>query len=347
MKRARDSAAIRMDALRLAAKKAAEGCDGCARSYFELAEQHGATQGEIEAVLSGLSTTSISRRLLLKLAAAGAASVALVGRSGEAQKAFAYSTYWGTDSNTQSCCGIAQNFYVGRLGYGTTVSSAYFNVSAATAAGPNQTYGYWGLEGPGLAPSGTTPYNWGKQQASAAANAWLNGPNYYYLEGITLFADVETGFGGWTNGNYGPNQQVLQGFLDGIATNNSLILTLGLYCSPSTWSSFFGTSYKPTRSYVLWVPGCQTCNGCGSCTISCAPCSTNCSTTKTQVQTALGTGPANVVLGGSKMVLWQYWISPPTGTSCLDCGDWDVAIQDPSAGFTPATSSTTYYATGC
>ena len=47
--RPRDSASIRVDALRMATKKISEGCTGCGESYIELARQHGATAAELAA----------------------------------------------------------------------------------------------------------------------------------------------------------------------------------------------------------------------------------------------------------------------------------------------------------
>lgn len=75
MTRARDSKKIRRDALRMARTKLQEGCEGCAAGYLALARQHGATDGEVEQVLS--QSGELSRReLLTKVAALSSALVA-------------------------------------------------------------------------------------------------------------------------------------------------------------------------------------------------------------------------------------------------------------------------------
>lgn len=74
MTRARDSKKIRHDALRMAHTKLREGCEGCVAGYLALARQHGATDEEVESVLS--RTGDLSRReLLIKAVAASCALV--------------------------------------------------------------------------------------------------------------------------------------------------------------------------------------------------------------------------------------------------------------------------------
>lgn len=331
MPRQRDPVHIRQDAIKMAIRRAQAGCPSCAQKYFELAQQHGATEEEINSAVNNATEsqeTRMSRRDILKLAAATAVGAALATDAFLSQNAEAYSSYWGTDSNSQSCCGIPQNFYIGRFGYGTTSSTYYFNVNAAKAAGLYGTYEYWGVVGPTAGPGNITAYQWGYNQGSTAASQWVNNPNAGYVGGSTVFGDVEPGFGGWGSNQFN-NQQVLQGFLDAIVLSNNYGLTPGVYISPGNWRSFFGTSFITSQRFVFWLAGCYTCY------ISCSPCNTNCNTTLTEVQSLLST-TANIILGRSQMVLWQYWIS-----NC-SCGDFNVAIQNPVNGFTPIASSTTY-----
>ncbi len=333
----RDSAQIRQDAIRMAIQKAQAGCPTCAQRYFVLAKQHGATEEEISAAINSAAEPTghgMSRREVLKLAVAATAGLALGTSTLIPQHAEAYSTYWGTDSNTQSCCGIPQNFYIGRFGYGTTSSTAFFNTSAANAAGTASTYEYWGIEGPGNTPPGQTPYQWGYNQGSTAASQWYNNPNAGYVYGLTIFGDVESGFGGWGSNQYN-NQQVVEGFTDGVVLSNNYLFYAGIYITPSDWKTFFGTSFITSQHFVLFLADCCACG------ISCAPCNLNCNTTLTQVQNLLPT-TTNNIFGRSKMVLWQYWLDPPCG-----CGDFDVAIQNPANGFSPITSSTTYHSSCC
>ncbi len=84
MQRQRTAAEIRADAIKMAIKKGTEGCESCARSYFHLAQQHGATEEEIERAIAAADTGAmgISRRDLLKLAALGAARIVAVSAVG-------------------------------------------------------------------------------------------------------------------------------------------------------------------------------------------------------------------------------------------------------------------------
>ncbi len=48
MKKLREADKIRESSLAVGSKKLAEGCDGCADGYFELARRHGATEEDIQ-----------------------------------------------------------------------------------------------------------------------------------------------------------------------------------------------------------------------------------------------------------------------------------------------------------
>lgn len=331
----RDAALIREDAIKMAMKKASAGCIPCAKSYLELAKQHDATIEEFCFAINNSSMPiekGISRRNLLRLAI-GVAAGLTAGTIGLLPgKALADGSYWGTDTNTISCCGLSQNFYIGRLGYGTNTGDTQdFNTAAANAAGYNSTYVYWDVEGPDASP-GPDPYSWGLQQGQTAGAEWNNNPNANYVGGTTIFGDIEQGNPGW-GGDQSRNQEVLQGFLDGVQNNSTgTSLTPGLYITPSNWQAFFGRGYAPNQNFALWIAGCQTC------AVSCRPCD-SCTETPAQVQNLLPTISQNY-LGGSGVVIWQYWIG-----GC-GCGDFDVAVQDPSQGFTPV-SGPAYQCSGC
>jgi AhpD family alkylhydroperoxidase len=338
MLRPRHSLQVRADALKMAVRKAKTGCHPCVQGYFELAQKHGATEEEIARALAAahaVSKQGISRRRLLQLSAALAAGATFAAGDFLAQRADASTYFWGTDSNSASMLEIPQNFYIGRFGYGTTGSAYFFNTGAAQVAGKNSTYMYWGLEGPELAPPGISFYSWGREQASAALNQRYNNPNAAFVGGYTIFGDIEAGFGGWTVGSsaYSSNQEVVQGFLDGIAAahTSSAPFYPGIYISPLDWRNYVGTYFRPARSFVLWITGCYSCNRS-----ICAPCDDTCWTTLTTVESLLPT-VTSTILGGSHAVLWQYWLDPP-----CDCGDFNVAIQDPASGFRPVSSPTTY-----
>ena len=101
---------IRLDAMKMGIKKAKNGCAECAEKYFELAQQHGATEQEIQHALEqalGVGKPGLNRRTLIKYAVAGAgglavASTALVTleRHNASSAAAATSYYYGIDSNT-------------------------------------------------------------------------------------------------------------------------------------------------------------------------------------------------------------------------------------------------------
>lgn len=260
MLRPRDSAHIRTAALEMAIRKAKTGCYACAQRYFELAKKHGAAEEEISRAIDAAVESGeqgVSRRHLLKIAAAVVAGVTLGSSELLPKRAEAYRYHWGTDSNSATCCGIPQHFYIGRFGFGTWGSAYFFNTAAAQAAGKSNTYMYWGLEGPGLTPYGLTTYSWGWQQASAALNQWSNNPNAAFIGGYTIFADIESGFGGWTAGNYEhyANQQVVEGFLDRIAKAYTTTTPFhpGIYIAPLDWSDYFGTDFRPSTPFVLWI----------------------------------------------------------------------------------------------
>jgi AhpD family alkylhydroperoxidase len=338
MSRPRNAEQIRTGALKTAIRKAKMGCHSCAQGYFELARKHGATEEEISRTITTAVDSSepgINRRRLLQLAAALVAGATLDVHELLPHRAETSSYYWGTDSTTASMMGIPQNFYIGRFGYGTSGSTYFFNTRAARMAGKSGTYMYWGLEGPESAPSDITPYRWGKQQASAALDQRYHNPNAVYVGGYTIFADIEVGFGGWSarHSAHPANRQVVRGFLDGIAAASTRATPFhpGIYVNPDEWRSYVGKDFRPDKSFVLWITGCYACNSS-----ICAPCDETCMTTLTTVEKLLPR-VSSTILGGSKAVLWQYWLDPP-----CDCGDFDVAIQNPTSGFTPVRSQATY-----
>jgi hypothetical protein len=331
MQRQRDPQLIRVDAIKMGIKKAQQGCIECATKYFKLAKQLGATPAAIcqtidESYFQADEKTSTRRDLLKLAAAAGITGVSVIEFAEQAQQALAKQTlprptWWGTDSNTQSGYGIPQNFYIGRMGYGTQPKGDgyFFNINAARAASYYRTYGYWVLMGPSSKPDNLSAFSWGQQQAFCAFNARHTGPHAANIGGLTIFADIEPGCGGWQNGNYKPNQDVLEGFLqESFALTQSKIWP-GVYVSPRIWTSFFGQNFRPSLDFVLWLTGFQTCVAS-----ICPPCNTKCNTL-IGVRAHLASGVANVIVGGQKPVVWQYWIS-----SC-GCGDYNVMLQDATA----------------
>ncbi|HEY4387490.1 MAG TPA: hypothetical protein VGN34_23795 [Ktedonobacteraceae bacterium] len=341
MLRQRSSEQIRVDAMKVALRKAISGCFSCVDSYLALAEEHGATAVELQQIRDSIYQETgrrVRRRKLVKMLATGglvAAGGALALETTSLLSSHAaLSVQWGTDSGSQTCCNMSQHFYIGRLGYGGQPlgDAYYFNLNAARAAGQDHTFGYWGIVGPNACPAGMSPSDWGKQQATNAWNAWNHGPNAQYVGGTTVFGDLEPGFGGWTSGNYTRNQQVLSGFLAHLYDITPKATWPGLYISSRYWSSLLGTRYRPATDFVLWICGCSTCGR-----DICSPCDFSCNTQRT-VQNKLGSSVANTTLGGCKPVVWQYWISD------CGCGDYNVMTQRTSS-LTPALGSTRYHVT--
>jgi hypothetical protein len=343
MPRLKATQLIRTDAINMGIKKARTGCISCMHAYFALAKSHGATDEEIEAARQQTENAQgeaakgrgineeqqeyIGRRQLLKIAAStGLASAAAGGwmwettqsvyASEDATGGHGIPMWWGTDSSSIAGYAMPQNFYVGRMGYGGQPAGDgyFFNIHAAKRAGYAYTFGYWGIIGPKLRPAGLSAYGWGQRQAACAWNAWHHGPNAAYHGGLTIFGDVEMGFGGWQARNYGPNKAVLSGFLHELITLTPHHVWPGVYTSPEFWTLCFGQGYRPSTDFVLWLTGCHTCGN----TI-CSP-ADPCSTPHTARATM--TNMVNhTVLGGRKAVMWQYWIS-----SC-GCGDYNLMTQ--------------------
>ena len=318
---------VRLDAIKMGIRKAQNGCPTCAEKYFDLAKQHGATEQEIQEALEQMTGTSqqgLSRRELMKIAVASGLALTTTGvLSLEAHKtAEAASSFFGIDSNTTICCSMPLSFYIGHMGFGVSPDKSYFafNVSMAQKVGSKNTFGYWGLQGADLR-GGDSSYNWGVAQADAAWNGWLSTfIGAQLVSGYTVFADVETGFGGWGS-NIAGNQDVINGFLHELFVITPTDVWPGLYISQSFWNAFLGgNSFTPANGlgYVLWMNG----TGCGVCD----PCSNSCGTTTQDAERLFANNIQPMRLGGQNPVLWQYWLTNP-GCNNSGCGDWNISSQ--------------------
>jgi len=328
--------------------KKAGTCDGCANSYFELARANGATDDDIALALTQSSNSAIdgylSRRQVLRGIAAGVAGSAAIASGLIPLEAAATSNYYGVDTNTVNCCSMPYSFYIGRFGGALASNTNAFSVTAAKQTGNKyKAHIYWDLDGPNWPGAGNDPYLWGVNQANAAISSWYNNPNAPYAWGNTIFADVEPTEGWDSPTNQGPNQQVLQGWIDTI--NSNTMFQAGLYTSPNSWNSYFGSGFEPAkaRGLVLWLTGCRTCS------ISCAPQYNGCGGTVSQVDSLFANPVSRTVLGGSQVVVWQYWIGCcgypgcVPGSRCTGCnaGDWDVSPQSGYVVFNPVSSGST------
>lgn len=366
--RARDSGDIRRDAIKMATRKLASGCDSCADAYVKLAREHGATEAELAAVAPSAvgveqpdapSRISVVRRsLALPGAAAVAANIALpaqavpavadpaaekVRRVREHSKNFAPSRVrtdpFGVDGSTSlsaaTIYGMPLQFYIGEMGIGLCSNcgpcgGSCFRTDSAKHVGIWYTYGYWGLEGPNSPDKGSrSNFIWGQAQADAFVDAWISGPYASYVYGQTFFCDIENGFGGWANYNYQANQDVLDGFLDEIDYRGSLV---GATYEPAVYiglSDINGPNhYYFSPSYRTILPAVFWVTQDQTCA-PCAPCNPHCNTI-TDVTNRWNNTIRHACFAGNGAVVWQYWIS---GCGCS--GDFDYSPQSGNTNFLP------------
>ena len=318
------------DAIQMGIKKAQSNCQECAESYFELARKHGATDEQIQQALENATQMKgqhLSRRDLIKVLAASTVALGTLGLATKGAYADQFGDWYGTDSNTQSAYGMQQDFYIGRMGQALSNDQPpyfAFDTAAAYGAGTQRTFGYWAVHGPtsNWRPSGYSDYSWGSAQARTAWSSWGSGPLASLVAGYTVFGQVEPETAGWNAGNYGPNRDVVNGFLDElyIITPSTPAVWPGLYITLDNWSQLldpnFSQDFNTNTNFVLWLAGLDT---CGS--NICAPCA-NCATQPT-VHAEFQRIISSVYLSNMIPVLWQYWIG-----NCGCNGDYDVTRQN-------------------
>jgi hypothetical protein len=333
----RNSADIRQRSLQTAARKLLEGCESCAASYLDLAREHGATEGEIMRAMGRASDAvrSLGRRRLLRLSAsalaAGAAGALLIPGRASARSAFTSEFadqsassapgFFGVDSCTSPergrVTGMPLQYYIGELG-ATKHNAACFDENTAAFVTPAFTHGYWGVCGPNY--GGSDPAGYGREQADAAIFAWNSNVN---LGGRTIFADIETGFGGWgAQASKDDNAALVNAFISRIAEAGFIP---GVYINNSDKANWFPADYKPSVPFVYWVAGGKL---AGS---MCAPCKTGCDTLGPTAQ-AWTSDTQHLSFGGMAAVVWQFWLS---GMGCG--GDFNYSLQRGYSKFTPVT----------
>ncbi len=204
--------------------------------------------------------------------------------------------YFGADLGTTSNpCGMS--FYIGRMGYGTTVSIDWHVTSTSIPA-----FAYWNIVGPGGA-SGSTIADfqaWGAAQADAFWNQFWNQQYPGGYPGNTMFGAISQGSGGWNTANdstaWSQNQAVVEGFLNELASKNaansfSSSTTLGLYGNQvSEWETLLnGKNWTSPQPIVVWTADPQS--------------STDCTTVE-------GLYCPMPTLGGYFPMIWQYHGDP-------------------------------------
>ena len=208
-------------------------------------------------------------------------------------------------------------YYVGELG-ATQHNAACFDENTSAFVTPAFTHGYWGVCGPNEGDSDPTTY--GRQQAEAAIEAWNSNVS---LGGRTIFADVESGFGGWgAPATKDDNVALVNAFISRIAEEGFIP---GIYINNSDKANWFPSDYKPSVPFVYWVAGGKL---AGS---MCAPCKEGCDTLGDTVD-AWKADTQYLSFGGMAAVVWQFWLS---GMGCG--GDFNYSLQSGYSKFTPVT----------
>ncbi|HEX6797417.1 MAG TPA: hypothetical protein VF116_06860 [Ktedonobacterales bacterium] len=317
---------VREKALEVAVAKYDEGCESCSQSYLDLARRNGATEVDVR-------RAGMGRRGFLKLAAlvfgaaATASTAALVGphvARAFAQQLASPGGFFGVDSCTSLTNAIGASmpvqFYIAEIGAGANGLNC-LDPDTAAQVGPDYTHGYWGLCGPNYALDPTNPYAYGRQQALDALQALAALPS---VNGRTLFADVEYGFGGWADGaSQAQHAAVLDGFLETVAAAQ---LVPGVYINNSSRDDWFPAGYTPRVPFVYWVAGGEWAG------TMCAPCDDACNTL-TPTRDAWNHDVSQANFGGQYAALWQYWLSD-FGCS----GDFNFSPQSGYQAFTPLSS---------
>lgn len=336
----RAPADIRQRSLETAARKQQEGCAPCAASYLDLAREHGATEAEITHALRRTMKVAgaphdLGRRRLLRFTAsalaAGAAGALLIPGRASARSAFtpfgadergnAAQGFFGVDSCTSPARGRVSDmplqYYIGELG-ATKHNAACFDENTAAYVTPAFTHGYWGVCGPNY--GGSDPAAYGREQADAAIDAWNSNVN---LGGRTIFADVESGFGGWgAQASKSDHVALVNAFISRIAEEGFIP---GVYINNSDKANWFPADYKASVPFVYWVAGGKLAG------TMCAPCKTGCDTLGPTVD-AWKSDTQHLTFGGMAAVVWQFWLS---GMGCG--GDFNYSLQGGYSKFTPVT----------
>lgn len=242
--------------------------------------------------VSFAALTLVTVALLTPIANAHAASY-LLSESG-------YPGEFGVDSCTTLQAATAElmptHFYIAELGAGA-YSLDCVQQDVMGYVGQDYVHSYWGLSGP---DGVTDPYAYGKQQAESALNAWHNIPG---IAGITIFADVEYGFGGWskqpTPDEQQRNVQLLNGFLTTIAQAQ---FVPGVYINNNNKATWFPADYISDVPFVYWVAGGPESG------IMPAPCDPV-GLTLPPVVHSWQSAVSQETFAGQKAELWQYWLS--------------------------------------
>ena len=163
---------------------------------------------------------------------------------------------FGSDS-ASSANPEGEDFYLGKLGYGSTVqfdtstgSGIYF--SSERAQNASYVYGYWFLSGIQKAPTGTSASDWGVQQAKLALETYETMKNVYGSKvRPVIFIDVEPALTGMKDYDYANNQTIYNAFVNYLNQYGQGVKP-GTYSSPGSWERTMG-DFSPNTPGAYWV----------------------------------------------------------------------------------------------
>lgn len=165
--------------------------------------------------------------------------------------------YFGTDSGTAIPNPAGDDFYLGKLGYGSVVqfdastgSGKFF--SSARAVEATYVYGYWFLTGMHQAPAGITASEWGAQQAKLALETYEAMKSVYGSKvRPVIFIDVEPALTGTKEYDYANNQAIYTAFVNYLNQYGEGVKP-GTYSSKWSWEVSMG-EFSPSTPGAYWV----------------------------------------------------------------------------------------------
>ena len=165
--------------------------------------------------------------------------------------------YFGTDSATAIPNSAGDDFYLGKLGYGSVVqfdsstgSGKFF--SSARAVDATYVYGYWFLTGMQQAPAGISASEWGVQQAKLALETYEAMKSVYGSKvRPVIFIDVEPALTGTKEYDYANNQAIYTAFVNYLNQYGEGVKP-GTYSSKWSWEVSMG-EFAPSTPGAYWV----------------------------------------------------------------------------------------------
>ncbi|MFC4803001.1 hypothetical protein ACFPA1_27150 [Neobacillus sp. GCM10023253] len=163
---------------------------------------------------------------------------------------------FGSDS-ASSANPAGEDFYIGKLGYGSTVQfdantggAIYF--SSARAQSASYVYGYWFLSGMQTAPEGISASDWGAQQAKLALESYEAMKSVYGSKvRPVIFIDVESAYTGLSDYDYANNHEIYNAFVNYLNQYGQGVKP-GTYSSPGNWDRTMG-DFSPNTPGAYWV----------------------------------------------------------------------------------------------